>query len=343
MGEIQENPVFLPTPTRRQRRLDFDIDNTLKEKVDGASLFRTGYPNPMLPLPLVNNIPTFNEEIDRKEYGSISKSTIKILEANGLKWKSIDYFSRHLIGTQPHADHNTLLITATIHERQAAITAVEAISDLLGKYKTPLKIEILDPRAHESIFVADITDEELQQWPLCKSAILDVLGYEPLWKSLDLLNVGDTKKDSTPTVIIGITDHASLEWQRQAYKKICEILQRTPSLDVIFNRSTFALLQTARRPPIAVDPQDCTGPVAIGKSIGVKGVLNSTGTLGGYVQVRYKGTTYTMALTCHHVICSLDMSDGKQSHRWPKFNSFSFSIQLTPQNRRKNQRLPSRS
>ena len=78
-------------------------------------------------------------------------------------------------------------------------------------------------------------------------------------------------------------------------------------------RSSFERLASACRPPIAVREQDCVDPVGMGQSMGVAGVPTSTGTVGGYVQIKYKGTVHTMALTCHNALDSPSTSQGKRS------------------------------
>ena len=122
------------------------------------------------------------------------------------------------------------------------------------------------------------------------------------------MNYGPTEDESVPTVIVGVANRADFEWQRWTYEQIVNIIGHVASLDVIYFRSTFTLLGTKSRPPIMIDPKDCVGPVTIGTSIGVQG---RTGTLGGFLKVKYAGQVYTMALTCHHVIRSKTISEGK--------------------------------
>ena len=217
MASDASHATYIPTPSKRQRVSNYDLDNSLLDTVDAASLFRVGWPNPMLPLPLVCQPPS--SKIDQDKCSSLTDQIVPILTHNNLKWRGIDCLSRQFRGTRPTNNNDTILITATIDDQQQALKCVEAIVALLPTDKERPKVEVLDPRANDKFFTADLSEEVLRQWPQCETAILGVLGYEPLWKTLDVLNVGDfAGQGSTPTVIVGITDRASVDWQVRTYK-----------------------------------------------------------------------------------------------------------------------------
>ena len=302
---------LLPTPSRRQRAEDYDIDALLDSEIDAASRFRVGHPNPMPPLPLIASIPNYvSSEIglDRDEWETIYTSIRDIIRSEGLAWFNVNYYQRHFKEVAPSANDNTIFIKATIHNPHSAIKLVQAIRQLLLAHGKKLSIEILDDRAREETYVAKLDRSVAQQWQLLEATILEVLGHGPEWRTLNLLNRGESKDESVPTVMVGVTDQADLEWQRRTYKLIVDIVRDLPLLDVIYCRSTFKLLGAEFRPPVVWGPEAFSGPLALGTSIGVE---NHTGTLGGYVKIRYNGEVHTIGLTCHHVIHSTKMSQGE--------------------------------
>lgn len=73
-------------------------------------------------------------------------------------------------------------------------------------------VEFIDKRAIENSFPAQLSPSFNKDWPSLESKILDIIGIDDRqWRTLSVLNRGHTEADSTPTVIIGLTEKADVQ------------------------------------------------------------------------------------------------------------------------------------
>ncbi|KAL9130378.1 MAG: hypothetical protein Q9217_001436 [Psora testacea] len=277
--------------------------------IDTTSKYRIGIPSPLRALPLESEYPHTGSPAYHDFLRVSDDITIALLE-KGVRGFTVSFVQRFEPGDTPTEQDWTVLICTTRQERWVA--ALEAIHELLLNHGiNGFGIEILDSRATQYFYHPVVTDEFRNAWSILQVQIIGALGLGPEWQTLSIFNRGHIEEESTPTVTVGLTKAADLRWQAAKYELLQALLEAHPEIEVAYVRSNLLGFTTSpTSPAVCLDVEAFTKPVQMGSSIGIE----SSGTLGGYVTVRYQGQTEVMGLTNHHVIATDDMTIGELIH-----------------------------
>ena len=175
------------------------------------------------------------------------------------------------------ADHviHIAINSGTSEMKDGWMIAMNAILELMYQRNiSGIGVEIINPHALQRFF-APVVDESFKTaWPSLEAQIIGVLGLGAKeWESLTVYNRGHDEKNASPTVIIGVTRAANVEWQTTVYEILHGLLEPYPGVEVGFVRSSFDL--DAQGQYVALDA--FTSPVDLGSGIGN---VNNSGTLG---------------------------------------------------------------
>lgn len=302
---------MLPTPPSSQSELNNSQEppqSTGAIMTGPSSNYRIGLPKPLRPLPLKTEGPS-SKSSACKVYLTIQNDLHVELRRANVSGYDLSLVKRYEPGDTPTDEDHTILIHTT--KQDGWDVALEAIHGLLQQTNVPnLRVEIMDNRAIQHFWLPKVDDAFRAEWPRVEAQVLGVLGRGCEWETLSVFNQGYTETDSSPTVTIGVTKAADATWRAMMYQRVRELLQSFPTFEapeVAFVRSSLpaAEFNSSGMPLL---PDTFTRRVPMGSSIGVN---DKSGTLGGYVTVRYQGQDYVMGLTNHHVISTEDMTDGK--------------------------------
>lgn len=244
-------------------------------------------------------------------YQPIKYDVHQILRDLGISYSTVDLVQRWEPGKSPTAADITILIEAEQSQHWQA--ALNDIQTLIIKNKLPfMRLEIMNEKAILNFFLPTSNTALKGIWDSSlKARVLDTLGLAGQWQSLTILNRGHTQDISVPTVTIELTESADQLWQQVVYQNVLEMLEDYPGLvdkHIAFVRPS-TLANVERNPPPAALPADAfSGLVSMGSSIGIG---PSSGTIGGYVDLRFQRKVYTMGLTNHHVVENDTMTAGK--------------------------------
>ena len=227
----------------------------------------------------------------------------------GVSDYTLSLCKRFVAGETPNEKDQTIFIQTK--KQPGWQTALGSILKLLRREKAPsIRVEIIDMGAVPQYFLPDVDASFKAAWPSLEVQIIDALGREsPEWETISVFSRGHTKEHSLPTFTIGLTKAASPDWQKQRYDKVKNLLQPHGDVKVAYVRSALLMAGSNTLPSSPRLPVEAfSGPVDMESSIGVG---DKTGTLGGYVTLRFPDRELVMGLTNHHVISTTELTKGR--------------------------------
>lgn len=263
--------------------------------IDTSDKYRIGIPAPLRSLPLACQHAD-RESPHQGAFEDIEVSIVLALDKTGLRTYSLQMLQRYVAGEIPTDDDYTIVIHA--EQQDHWVDFINVTLEILQAKKLPrFRIEVCDQRARLTFYPVKIQPHVANTWQFLELKIISILGGGPQWKTVAMLNRGHTKEDSVPTVTIGLTNKASVTWQKAKYEQLVDLVSHM-GFDFAFIRSQFRDTGFSA-PPDALYTSEFEGPMALGSSLGTN---ERIGTLGGYHQVQYQGQTYLMGITSHHVV-----------------------------------------
>ena len=279
--------------------------------IDVTSEFRQGTPAPLRAWPLCTKYISPKSPISMA-YQPIKYDVHHILRDLEIDYSTVDLVQRWEPGKSPTAADVTILIMAEqgAQHWQAALNDIQTL--IISNNLPFMRLEIMTEEARFFFFLptSDTALENIWASSL-RARVLDTLGLAGQWQSMTILNRGHTQETSVPTVTVELTEAADQLWQQVVYQNVLDILEDYPGLvdkHIAFVRPSSLSIDGGNPSPTALPIDAFSGPVPMGSSIGVE---SSTGTIGGYVDVRFQGKVYTMGLTSHRVVENDSMTAGK--------------------------------
>ncbi|KAL9592255.1 MAG: hypothetical protein Q9179_006899, partial [Wetmoreana sp. 5 TL-2023] len=264
-------------------------------------MYRMGAPGPLRALPLQTDF-TNGRTPARQAYEAVKAGIITSLTNAHISGWTLNLVKQSTLGDTPNDEDYTILIHT--HKQDGWFRAVNSILEVLQHNNVSgLRIEIMDNRAVQRFWGPDVGPHFMNAWPALEMQLIGLLGLGDQWNTFNIFNRGHKKEESLPTVTIGLTRKADVEWQTMIYEKIQDLLQRFPtSPEMVYVRSS--LQGDSQAVPQQTDA--FARLVPMGSGIGIR---DKSGTLGGYVTVEYLGFNYMMALTTHRAITNDGMTD----------------------------------
>ena len=309
-------------PSSSSHREAASLQSHLPVSIDQSHEYRLGAPGDLRELPLLTQYSDSVSPIS-PSWLSIEPVVLNILLTGGIHGFNTSFVQRFEPGDRPADSDWTILVTTkkkSEQDKEKWKKAVESILKIDGVSESHIKIEIMDPRAMQYLFLPQIENSFEKAWESgLEDDIIHALGNGP-WRTMTLYNRGHTEAEARPTVTIGIKkgDAGITEWKATTQVSIKHLLRDFPAIHIAFIRSSIYKANVAAlddetirwdRPPVIPSVRSFQGPVAMGSSIGVG---QKSGTVGGYLTVKIKGKYETFGLTNHHVILDDACWNGKQ-------------------------------
>ena len=189
----------------------------------------------------------------------------------------------------------------------------ELKSKLVQSGKRNIEVELLDEKQcyQPSIFPIDSDSNAARAYEAVREKLIKILDkhLEGHWNLMSLFNLGRTSDLSRPTIVVMVNLFSSADW-----KLLIQLFERELPSDGVDGMSRIwvdflpgTVNEETLHEACGVDIRTRFSRLpGLGASLGVEGVDNGAGTMGGVVHLRAGGKTYAGLITNHHVIKPAD-------------------------------------
>ncbi len=308
-------PTGLPSPPpspRKRRRWLRDSDDSAGEMAIESYIYRSEpyrSSTASLPLPLPLREVVSRENLDLEDPGSAELLTQmeQVVLDHELDGQHTFRVLHLLKPGYPNGDGSVETLRLDIFESSGLTRSWSDVrnelQDLLRSHGFPhMEVEILDRERAlmPSIFFISPGAASIQVYEETRADLIALLfdTLKDAWNAISVFEFGQTKENARPSVVVFVEPFASSDWQTLELTMKAILWPKLPQgfeLAVEFIPSGITDL-TGVSCVRTLSPH----PV-MGSSLGVVG-QESSGTIGGFVELSVGGKTYQGILTNHHVV-----------------------------------------
>jgi hypothetical protein len=163
--------------------------------------------------------------------------------------------------------------------------------------------EAFTPRIMSPVFK---TDAIFAKWNLVLRDILREVDLQDM-RAIGCYRRGRSSEacSNPPTVLITVNTRSSKIW-KPFREQIIDILERYGLNMVAVEFAKDEILRRGSATSKGIDRELLQGPAMIGQSIASHSDHESSGSLGGFIQLQFKGDWHEFALTCFHCVIPPD-------------------------------------
>ncbi|RDW81280.1 uncharacterized protein DSM5745_04837 [Aspergillus mulundensis] len=312
-----------PQPTRLRRTYGSSSDTTPVPDQDGLieTDLRAGGPDLCdLPCEMILLLPWRPEHagLEWTQTFEIHAELDEICRNENLQASEIRFCGRRSIYEPNRKPILTLLVVASRSDASRATwrtVARKLLYHIKGKKMTdePISVEIVDEKFGDSpvIHACLPTDAIFPIWKQIALEIFNTIGTRGVF-TIGCFRIGSNsdRRQCPPTVLLGVDRSTRRDWRR-VREKVVAVLDRYGLDDVAVAIHKDNQVTGGGDPSDdVITPNDCRINPKLGSSIGLAGMKDAHGTLGGWVELRNpkNGEWLPFALTCSH--CCLPNDSG---------------------------------
>ncbi|PWY90319.1 hypothetical protein BO94DRAFT_545077 [Aspergillus sclerotioniger CBS 115572] len=237
------------------------------------------------------NIALDPESILIREEDDIKKKTGDILCKAGISFREIMLAGRLSKVNPEPATVPTIIVVANDGTADKWRDVAKQIHERVVKGDPEISVEIISSNLAESPCTHPVTNEEAEQWPDIRNAILDGFYFEE-WTGLEFWKYGTClfKDDNPTTIIVNIKLDSERQFDEDM-EKVSQILKRLGKEDfaVLFMKDEFRPYTLTHQSAPLFPLRNSSKEVLPGMCIGIRDSSATSATLGGVVELQMKG------------------------------------------------------